>query len=309
MATVRFLQPSDARAVVERIVRQLESDAARHPMVNSFLKQEVLYDTILHATNATWVAVDERDVVGHLYAAVLREPTHESAAWTGPDGVSFDAEDVLSQLVEGASTVWRRAGVTIHYVWSLGDPERIESWRRLGYEPLSVRGVMKIDERSVRHLPEGMKLRAAVPHDLERVVELDHVIDLAQGELGATSRKHRRATRRELLELLDDPEVSHYVVEFEGRVLAQAITFPLPTRRGSFDDTLHLSEVVVDPRAQGRGVASAMIDAVLEHARHQGFNYVEAQWRVTNQQASSFWPRYGLSPTYVRLGRPLDLGE
>jgi len=43
-------------------------------------------------------------------------------------------------------------------------------------------------------------------------------------------------------------------------------------------------KVVVDPTAQGQGIAHAMIDTVLENARRQGFEYVEAQWRVTNDQ-------------------------
>jgi ribosomal protein S18 acetylase RimI-like enzyme len=69
---------------------------------------------------------------------------------------------------------------------------------------------------------------------------------------------------------------------------------------------VHLSEVVVDPILQRRGVARAMIDTVLLDARRDGFAYVEAQWRRRNVQANSFWPRYGLTPTYARLARTLD---
>ena len=305
MTTVRTLQPNDARAVVERIVHQLSDDARRRPLVNAHLDGEVLYETILHATTSTWVAFDDGTVVGHLYGAVLGDPTHALAAWTGPDGASFDDADVLTQLVRDASASWRRAGAAQHFSWTLDDDENIDPWRSLGYEPLSVRGVMKLLERDVRALPAGLSLRAARPADIDQVLELDHVIDVAQGEPGAVSRKDRHAIRREILELLEDPEVKHYVVEGDGNVLAQAITFPLPARRGSFDETLHLSEVVVHPSVQGHGVASAMIDAVLDDARREGYHYVEAQWRVTNEQASSFWPRYGLAPTYVRLARSL----
>ena len=305
MTTVRTLQPNDARAVVERIVHQLSDDARRRPLVNAHLDGEVLYETILHATTSTWVAFDDGTVVGHLYGAVLGDPTHALAACTGPDGASFDDADVLTQLVRDASASWRRAGATQHFSWTLDDDENIDPWRSLGYEPLSVRGVMKLLERDVRALPAGLSLRAARPADIDQVLELDHVIDVAQGEPGAVSRKDRHAIRREILELLEDPEVKHYVVEGDGNVLAQAITFPLPARRGSFDETLHLSEVVVHPSVQGHGVASAMIDAVLDDARREGYHYVEAQWRVTNEQASSFWPRYGLAPTYVRLARSL----
>jgi len=306
MTTVRNLHISDARTVVDRIVRRLNDDARRQPLVNPHLDEELLYDTILQATSATWVAQDERGVVGHLYAAVLADPVTSFNAWTGPDGASYDDEIILHQLVALASESWRRAGATHHYSWSLGDPDRTDPWRALGYDARSVRGVMRIVKRDVRRLPTGAVLRLAERNDVERALELDHVIDLAQGEPKATTRKDLRTTRRELLALLEDPEVRHYVVEADGRVLAQAITFPLPARRGSFDETLHLSEVVVDPSEQGQGIASAMIDEVLEQARRHGFRYVEAQWRVTNEQASSFWPRYGLTPTYVRLGRTLD---
>ena len=40
-----------------------------------------------------------------------------------------------------------------------------------------------------------------------------------------------------------------------------------------------------------------MIDAVLDDARREGYHYVEAQWRVTNEQASSS----GLATGYPHL--------
>jgi GNAT superfamily N-acetyltransferase len=309
MTTIRTLQPGDARAVVDRIANRLADDARHSPLVNPCVDTESLYDTILHASNATWVAVEGSRVVGHLYGAVLNDHAHERAAWTGPDGVSFDDDEHLEKLVDVACASWRRSGATQHYSWTLANPARVAPWDALGYQRLGVRGVMTLRARQVRTLPDGMVLRAATSHDVERALQLDHVIDVAQGDAVAMSGKDRRTTRRELLELLEDPDVRHYVVEANDVVIAQAVTFPLPPRRGSFDATLHLSEVVVDPSEQGLGVASAMIDTVLERARLEGFGHVEAQWRVTNQQASTFWPRYGLTPTYVRLGRAVGSGE
>jgi len=68
--------------------------------------------------------------------------------------------------------------------------------RRLGYTPLSVRGVMRLVEHDQHTLAPGLVLRAAVPSDIERILELDLVIDLAR-RTGAPSRKDRNATRRE----------------------------------------------------------------------------------------------------------------
>ena len=93
------------------------------------------------------------------------------------------------------------------------------------------------------------------------------------------------------------------LAEFEGRPVGQCITFPLPARRGSFADTLHLSAVAVREAHRGRGVATALVDEALEKARRHGFRYVETNWRVTNRAAARYWTRSGFHPTYVRLRR------
>jgi ribosomal protein S18 acetylase RimI-like enzyme len=306
MATTRSLRSEDASSVVARIASQLHDDAVLQPLVNDHFDHDALRDTILHATNATWVAHEAGSVVGHLYAAVLGDPHQETAAWTGPDGVSFDSTSILASLVHDAAATWRREGATKHYVWALEHESRLSPWLALGYEPVSVRGVKALGDDEPALLANDLTLRAARASDIARLLELDHVIDLAQGESDSLSRKDRHAMRREMLSLLEDPEVRFYVLERDAHVLAQAITFPLPARRGSFARTVHLSEVVVDPILQRRGVARAMIDTVLLDARRDGFAYVEAQWRRRNVQANSFWPRYGLTPTYARLARTLD---
>jgi ribosomal protein S18 acetylase RimI-like enzyme len=305
MVEIRVLLSSDANDVVTRIADQLSNDAAYHPLVNGFVDRDVLYETILRAHNATWVALEEGELVGHLYGAVLSDPTHPRAAWTGPDGVSFDTELALSLLVEQANASWRSAGAARHYVWVLAEESRLDFWRALGYAALSVRGVMRLADREPRPVPDGFTLRDATLEDMERILDLDGVIDVAQGDTKRQGRKDRDETRKEITSLLDDPEVRHFVVDSAQGVVAQAITFLLPSRRGSFEHTLYLSEVAVDPMVQGRGVASAMIDAILERARGDGFRYAEAQWRATNPQADSFWRAYGLVPTYVRLERTL----
>lgn len=306
MVNIRPRLSGDASAVVTRIAEQLVSDAAHHPLVNGNIDRDELFEAINRSHNATWVAYDEDRLVGHLYGAVLSDPTHPRAAWTGPDGVSFDNPATLTLLVEQASASWRDAGAARHYVWVLAEESRLDVWRTLEYAPLSVRGVMRLADRAPRPLAEGFVLREATLGDMDRILDLDEVIDIAQGDVTSGAPKDRDETRKEIASLLDDPEVRHFVIERDQIAVAQAITFPLPSRRGSFEHTLYLSEVAVDPVVQGRGLASAMIDAILECARTNGFRYVEAQWRVTNEQADAFWRGYGLVPTYVRLERTLN---
>lgn len=304
MTVVSKLRPEDTDVVAERIARQLNDDATRRTFVNPTIDLSLLRDTIMHATNATWVAMDDEHVVGHLFAAVLSD-LERRAAWTGPDGVSFDDDSILTSLLEKAVHAWRAQGAIEHFVWSLDEEDRLEPWRQLGYRAISLRGVIAIPRLGDDGLDAGWTLRVARASDIEQILALDHVIDVAQGDAAKFSRSHRRRNRRELLEQLDDPDVEHFVLEIDDDVVAQAITFPSPARRGSFEHTLHLSGVAVDPALQGRGIASEMLNAVLRSAHARGYEYVEAQWRVNNTRANAFWTSYGLEPTYVRLARPL----
>jgi len=111
------------------------------------------------------------------------------------------------------------------------------------------------------------------------------------------------AEELELAETLDEPDVRYFLAEFEGRPVAQCITFPLPARRGSFADTLHLSAVAVRESHRGRGVATALTGGALDRARRRGFRFVETNWRVTNRAAARYWTGRGYHPTFVRLHR------
>ncbi len=305
MIEVRPLGPGDAALVVDRIVKRLDDDATISQFVNPIGEKTLLLETLLLATRSTWIAEENGAIMGHLFAAVLEDSREPTTAWTGPDGFSYEDPGVLDRLLEGASPQWRRAHVERHAVWVLDVPERTAPWTERGYERFSIRGVMALVPKKVTSLSASMSLRAATRRDLGRILALDRVIDRAQGERSKAWSKNRRTTRREMLTLLEDPEVEHVLVESNHRVLAQAITFPQATQRGSFDHTLHLSEVAVDRAVQGRGIARAMLDEVLDRARVRGFDYVEAQWRVSNHQANSFWLNYGLTPTFVRLQHSL----
>lgn len=305
MTPVRELRPDDADAVVARVLRQLREDAARNPLVNPALDEALLLESLRTTRERAWVHEAATRLSGHLYAALLADSSALSA-WTGPDGVSFDSIEVLTDLLDEATALWAFGGVREHFVWCLSEPDRVEQWAGLGYSLFSARGAMRLTEREPRALPDGYAMRRGTLGDFERAVELDAVLDAAQGiDVRLMSRIEREANREELLATLMDPETHHYVVEHAGRVIAQCVTFPAPARRGSFDTTIFVSEVVVDPRHQRLGISSAMLDRALSNALASGFDYAETQWRSSNLGATLHWVSYGFHPTYVRLRRAL----
>jgi len=303
---VRPSQRRDVDSIVERVQQRLAKDAQVNPLLNPSFSIDVLSDALSYALGQTWVATKGDEIVGHLYGALLASTEYDNGAWIGPDGVSFDDSDVLADLYAEAATTWIDQDAVEHYVWVLDTPEDTSPWYELGFARMNLRGVLALDALRHHTLAPGYVIRRGGPGDLDVAIELDRVLDEAQQRGPSFSLFVDHLSRpEELLEALEDDEVHHYVVDYVGESVAQCLTFPLETRRGSFDKSLHVSAVAVRPEHEHRGVATALIDHALNHALEAGFHYAEVNWRVTNRRAGKFWRRYGFSPTYVRLHRTI----
>jgi len=309
VTSVRPLELSDVEHVVTRVCDRLARDAEIQPLVNPALSTQLLADSLRVSTDQTWVADHDGVIVGHLYGAMLESETYGNGVWIGPDGVSFDTTDILSDLYSAAGARWIEHGALEHYVWTIDDVASTQPWYEMGFARMHMRGVLRLEGTLDHALPEGYGLRRGSLDDLEIAVALDDELDAVQrvGPSFSIGLDHT-SKRDDLLETLEDPEVHHYIVQRGEDAVAQCITFPLPPRRGSFEHTLHLSAVTVDAEHRHLGVGTAMIDAALRDARHAGFEFVETNWRVTNRRARNFWLDYGFAPTYVRLHRTIGLG-
>jgi ribosomal protein S18 acetylase RimI-like enzyme len=304
--TVRRLEPRDVDVVVSRVKERLSDDARRNPLLNADFSSEHFSRALNDAIEKTWVSEVDGRVVGHLYGALLESVEYGNGVWIGPDGVSFDGVDQLAELYATAGATWIERGALEHYVWVFDDPEDTTPWYELGFARMHVRGVLSLNEERGHRLPLGYSVRRGGPEDLELALVIDATLDEAQRRGPSFSISFEHASRaEEMLEALEDDEVHYYVVENSGVGVAQCLTFPLEPRRGSFDDTLHVSAVAVLPDHEHLGVARALIDHALNDALAAGFGHVETNWRVTNRRANHFWVRYGFRPTYVRLHRTI----
>jgi ribosomal protein S18 acetylase RimI-like enzyme len=300
---VRHLEPGDLDFVVARVASNLERDALRNPLINPVFSLEEFARALAHAGGETWVSLDDRGTTGHLYGAILSDTAHGTGAWVGPDGVSFDTDEVLTSLYATAATTWLERGATEHYVWVRDDEDATRPWYELGFARVHAKGVVALHDLRRTTPPAGCAVRRGGAGDLDAALALERVLDDAERRGPSFQLTTTPTSREEWEELLADEEVRHYVVECDGDVVAQCVTYPLPPQRGSFHDTLHISAVVVAPNHEHRGVARALLGVALEDARETGFRYAETTWRVTNRRASHFWRRYGFRTTYVRLHR------
>lgn len=289
---VREIRPEDVDAVVERVGRALADDASLNPLVAAHVDSATLAHSLRANPGATLVALEDGVVVGHLYGVILDDARGRDA-WTGPDGWSGD-ERAMSALRAAAVDAWRLARVAHHHAWVLDEESRMRPWTNAGYRAEEVRGLRSLEgatglaNASVRWLDGG---------DLDVALDFDEMIDLAHGLTSEPVRARRRALRA----LFDDDDVSHVVLEENGRVLAQCITFALAPTRATPEATLHVSALAVAPEARRRGLARTLVECVFYDARARGFSHAHVTWRRTNAPADAFWHAMGFQRTYVRL--------
>ena len=295
------LDETTVDAVVSR-VQDLFSAASRQGFVRADFDADEFSAALLSTPEPVWVALDG-GVVGHLHAAILESDVFQHGAWIAPDGVSFDNPGVLAALYTHAGAEWAARGVVEHFVWIHDELNRRDDWLELGFHYMHRRGMMRLATRTVRPLPNGYLLRRGGIDDLDIAVALAEQLQDAQSSGPSFSFNLPRDTHDDLGELLDEPDSRLWIVESPEAAVASCITFPLPPRRDTPDNTIHLSAVIVNEAHRGLGIATSMVDAALHEGAQRGFTLAETNWRVPHRLAAEFWPRYGFTPTALRLHR------
>ena len=70
-------------------------------------------------------------------------------------------------------------------------------------------------------------------------------------------------------------------------------------------DSIDLANAATEPSDRGSGVGVALAAHVLGWAHEHGYPTMITDWRMTNLEASRFWPRRGFRETFLRLYRSI----
>jgi GNAT superfamily N-acetyltransferase len=87
---------------------------------------------------------------------------------------------------------------------------------------------------------------------------------------------------------------TRFVAEVDGKVVGTVGAGP-----GEFDGAAALTALWVDPGFRGRGVGSALVDAVVDWAKGEGFNQLLLWVTEVNENAERLYERQG----FARTGR------
>jgi GNAT superfamily N-acetyltransferase len=128
---------------------------------------------------------------------------------------------------------------------------------------------------------------------------------LAEADVAALSVEGSAADFAEGLAQLS-PDSAVFVAELGGRIVGYAYVLPSP----DVDipaGTSELGSLYVTEDVAGTGVAPALTDAAVEHARAAGHRLLTLWVRPENGRARRFYEKYGLRPDGGERSRPHDL--
>jgi GNAT superfamily N-acetyltransferase len=94
-----------------------------------------------------------------------------------------------------------------------------------------------------------------------------------------------------------------FVAELTGRVVGYAYVLPSPDPDVP-DGTSELGSLYVTEDVAGTGVARALMEVAVEHARAAGHSFLTTWVRRENGRARAFYEKYGLQPDAGKRSGP-----
>ena len=102
-----------------------------------------------------------------------------------------------------------------------------------------------------------------------------------------------------------EEQYAHFVAERDGRVVGHMLLYRRPPDLRVPADSIDLANAATEPGSRGTGVGLALTAHVLAWAHEHGHPTMITDWRMTNLEASRFWPRRGFRETFLRLYRSI----
>ncbi|WP_119067809.1 GNAT family N-acetyltransferase [Aggregatilinea lenta] len=262
-------------------------------------------------------AIDGDRLLGYLIGDMVIDSLWGRAAWVRPAGCALaegQSTDLIAPLYAELGARWVSRGCFAHFaVMPTADRVLLDAWFLLGFGVEQIHALLPLDEiPQPARPPAGISIRHATPAD--RAIMADFSGGIGQQQVlaptwGLTLPEQAPDLREGWGELVEDDTVDVWFA-FEGDQPVGTVTFFPSEVPQDFmfvpPQTTHLTCVVVREAARQRGVLRALLSCGLAHARAQGFQFCETDWRSANLPIARALPRTGFRPALYRLVRRID---
>jgi ribosomal protein S18 acetylase RimI-like enzyme len=250
-------------------------------------------------------ALDGDGLAGYLIGRRRDDPVGQHL-WSFVAGHAVREPELVRDLYRAASGRWVEEGLTRHFFYVPALPELVEPWFRLSFGASAALATR--ETAGAPPVTGDVTVRPGTPGDLERSAALDRVLGehlAAPPSFGGHPVPLPGAYLDDWRDVWDDERFAHFVAERNGAVVGQALLYRRPPDLRVPADAIDLANAATDPDARGTGVAVALTSHVLRWAEEHGYPTMVTDWRMSNLEASRFWPRRGFRETFLRVYRSI----
>ncbi len=304
---IRAFEPAD----VDAAARLLAERHARHravepllPAIDDFRAQvsrELRADGASGAVSVATGAVD-----GYIIGRPATDVGDPHIRIDLAGHASVDPER-MRDLYAAAAERWVDAGLTRHFAFVPAIDDLVAPWHRLSFgtsaalaaRPSTPGGGPRAD----------VTVRLSTPEDLRAAAGFDRLLVQHLQRPPSFS-----GVRVEDLDwfitdwktLWDDPKFTHFVAERAGQAVGHVLLYRRPMGDLRVPEaSIDLANAATLPEVRGTGVGLALTAHAIDWACANGYRTIITDWRMTNLEASRFWPARGFRPTYLRLYRSI----
>jgi GNAT superfamily N-acetyltransferase len=215
--------------------------------------------------------------------------------------------EIVRDLYAAAARRWVEEGWTKQFVFVPPFPDLVEPWFRLSF---GLSAALAARETAPEPVPDlSITIRPSSPDDLHDGARLDRMLRLHLNESPSFSSLEVESEEwfvEDWRTLWDESEYTHFVADQSGEIVGHVVLYRRP--EGDLrvpPDSIDLANALTEPGIRGSGVGIALTAHVLSWAHAHGFRTMITDWRMTNLEASRFWPRRGFRETFLRLYRSI----
>lgn len=210
-------------------------------------------------------------------------------------------------LYAAAAERWVAAGLTRHFAFVPAIDELVAPWHRLSFGTSAVLAARRATgQDGVRG---HVTVRLSTPDDLRAAAGFDRLLQQHQQiapSFSSFAVEDLDAIEKDWRTTWEDPTFTHFIAERAGQAVGHLLLYRRPM--GDLrvpEESIDLANAATLPAVRGTGVGLALTAHAIRWAHANGYRTIITDWRMTNLEASRFWPARGFRPTYVRLYRSI----
>lgn len=278
--------------------------------------EEVLRKLLVRPFINGIVAVRGIDVIGYLLYEFKEDAKNGRYVWMDYESIAISEREhprLLRLLYANAGAEWIKHGYFNHILLApLSDETVIDQWLDQSFSFDQKYGILSLYDYEPKEEPiPKLKFREGSKEDsplLKKVAMWNSIYQATAPSWQPITKETLEDVKESYEALSKNQDAYLWMAEQGDRVAGFHVYFRKenPVSLIIPENCVELPAASTNPALRGRGIGRALANHCFSEMKKQGFDYIIADWRTSNQLASYFWPKMGFQPVMVRMTRQID---